>query len=51
MHLRRIRLAVANTKESSQYKHGDWNSLFIAENQTSLVQSNQKACLAQTGDE
>jgi hypothetical protein len=24
---------------------------FIAEDQTSLVQSNQKACLAQTGDE
>jgi hypothetical protein len=49
MRLRRIRLAVANTRESSQYKHG--NSLFIAEDQTSLVQSNQKACLAQTRDE
>jgi hypothetical protein len=27
------------------------SSLFIADNQTSLVQSNQKAYLAQTGDE
>jgi hypothetical protein len=27
------------------------SSLFIADNQTSLVQSNQRACLAQTGDE
>jgi hypothetical protein len=27
------------------------SSLFIADNQTFLVQSNQKACLAQTGDE
>jgi hypothetical protein len=48
---KKIRLAVANTKESSQYKREDWNSLFISENQTSLVQSNQRACLTQTGDE
>jgi hypothetical protein len=27
------------------------SSLFIADNQTSLVQTNQRVCLAQTGDE
>jgi hypothetical protein len=41
-------------KENKIYgcKHrGIESSLFIADNQTSLVQSNQRACLAQTGDE
>jgi hypothetical protein len=28
-----------------------FSNAFIAENQTSLLQSNEKACLAQTGDE
>jgi hypothetical protein len=47
----KIRFTGANSKESSQYKQGIQKFLFIADNQTSLIQSSRKACLVQIGDE
>jgi hypothetical protein len=34
--LEKVNFAVANRRKSSQYKHGNQDSLFIAEDQTSL---------------
>jgi hypothetical protein len=47
----KTRITGVNTKESSQYKHGIQMFLFIADDQTSLIQSSRKACSVQIGDE
>jgi hypothetical protein len=47
----KIRFTGANSKDPSQYKQWIQKFLFIADDQTSLVQSSRKACSVQIGDE